>query len=283
MPVHSADDVDMAAWHDPVVQAAWRSHVRRAGRLAVGALVVLLAVGAIWMLLQRQDAAALRNGVETSATVTGGYVGTSRHSFPDNLYVSYQADGTWYRGTLEDESPKDHPKGSRITVVYDPDSPGDFRTPSNANHPFWVDFPLFMVAMGALIALAVGAWGGVAARRWRRWLIAHGTTDVHLRSSSNLPWEDGEKVRFLLRITRDGPEPLDIVTRLSGSRRWTEGWWVRSRSLNRFEGPGRMCRGTRRRLLVLAPDAKMPLEVATPRRAGTAQGWMKRFAPRGHR
>ena len=88
MPVHSSDDVDVAAWHDPAVQSAWRSHLRRARRQVTGAVVALLVVGAIWMLLQRQDAAALRNGVETSATVTGGYVGTGRHQFPDNLYVS---------------------------------------------------------------------------------------------------------------------------------------------------------------------------------------------------
>ncbi|KAA1374589.1 DUF3592 domain-containing protein [Aeromicrobium fastidiosum] len=279
MPVPSSDDVDMAAWHDPAVRAAWRAHVRRASRLVVGAVVVMLVVGAIWTVLLRQDDAALRDGVETSATVTGGYVGNGMRQFPDTLYVSYEVDGKRFGGTLEGESPKHHPEGSRITVVYDPDSPSEFRTPSNANHPFWVDFPLFMVAMGALVALAVGVWGGVAARRWRGWLLAHGTTDVHLRSSSNLPGDDGNG-RFLLRISRGGPAPLDVVTRLSGPRRWTEGSWVRSRSLKRFDGPGRMCRGTRRRLIVFAPDAKLPLEVALPRRSTAAQGWMERFAPR---
>jgi hypothetical protein len=251
-------------------------------RQVAGGVVVLLVVGSTWMLLLRHDDAALRDGVETSATVTGGYVGTGRHSFPDDLRVSYTVDGTRYDGTLQNESPTDHPVGSTITVVHDPDSPGDLRTRSNANHPFWVDFSLFLATAGALVLLAVGTWGAVDARRWRRWLLAHGTTDVHLRSSMNLPMGETSG-RYLLRITRGEPEPLDVVARLSGSRRWTEGWWVPARSRRRFEGPGRVCQGTGRRLLVLAPDATRPLEVALPRRASTAHQWMERFAPRRHR
>ncbi|KQX74934.1 DUF3592 domain-containing protein [Aeromicrobium sp. Root472D3] len=278
MPDGPEDDVDTAAWHAPAVQAAWRSHVRRVRQQVVGAVVVLLVVGVVWVLVVRHDDAFLRGGVETSATVTGGDVHTGRGQFPDRIYVSYTVDGTLYGGTLEDESPTDHPTGSTITVVHDPDSPGEFRTRSNPNHGLALDLPLFFATAAAIITLAVGVWGGVAARRWRRWLLAHGTTDVRLQCSARLP-RGHDAGRYLLRVTRDGPEPLDVVARLSGPRRWTEGWSVANRSLRRFEGPGRMCPGTRRRLLVFAPDATMPLEVAAPRRAGTSEGWMQRFTP----
>ena len=261
---------ERVAWEEAAVRTAWRAQVRRVrDQVAIGAVVVALMTVA-FILVDRHDDAFLRRGEETTATVTGGDYG-GRYS-SDHIDVSYVVDGVAYIGTVNDESPGDHPKGSTITLVYDPDSPREVRTPSNPNHSGMLEFLLFMPMMFGGGVFLVGLLGGLAALRWRRWLRSHATRSVHVTEGS-LPRRLGEDA-WLLRIRAPGPEQIDVVTRLTGPRRWLDNapTWIGG-APGEFDGPALVCAGTGRRLVVFDPDVEIPVEVALPRTVRTARKW----------
>ncbi len=268
-------DAHGVAWHEPAVRTAHDAHVTLARQQVVGGLVALAVAAGIWTLVVRQDADSLRNGVETSATVTGGEMGGRRSH--DRLFVTYRLDGRSYDGTLMNETTSDHPAGSAIAVVVDPDAPAQFRTRSNPNHDGVLDTVLFIGTLVPLLVVLIGTLHAVAARRWRRWLRTNSTRDVHLVPGT-VPRRLGDD-GYALRVTSAGPEPLDLVARLTGTRRWLDDWPLLGGPPGDLEGPARVCHGTRRRLVVFDPDVQVPVEVSLPRSTRTARRWMQRFTP----
>lgn len=263
------------AWDEPALQAAWKAHVQLARQQVAGGILAVLVVAGIWALVIHQDTEALRKGVETAATVTGGDVGGRRST--DKVFVTYRVDGRSYDGTLTNESPYDHPKGSTITLVVDPDAPSQLRTRSNPNHAGPLDAVLFILTLVPALVLLIGVLHAVAARRWRRWLRANGTREAQLAPGA-LPRLVGDD-RYALHITSAAPQPLDVVARLTGTRRWFDSWPLLGGPPGDLEGTARVCRGTRRRLVVFDPDVQVPVEVSLPRTSRTARRWMERFTP----
>ena len=154
-------DAHGVAWHEPAVRTAYDAHVTLARQQVVGGLVALAVAAGIWALVVRQDADSLRDGVETSATVTGGETGGRRSH--DRLFVTYRVDGRSYDGTLMNETTYDHPEGSTIAVVVDPDAPAQFRTRSNPHHDGVLDTVLSIGTLVPLLVVLIGTLHAVAA------------------------------------------------------------------------------------------------------------------------
>jgi hypothetical protein len=264
-----------AAWDEPAVRDAWRAHVRRSRAQALVAVLVLGTAAGLFALVDRNDDAFRREAVSATATVTGSDAGGRRSV--DKVYVTYTVGDTSYRSTLNDEPPDDHPRGSRVAILYDPDFPRTIRTSSNPNHEPALDAILAGITLLGVVLLALGAFGGTSALRWRRRLRSHGAQHVHLVEGT-LPRLVGDDA-YVLRITRSRDAPLDVVARLTGSRRWLDGWPFVGGPPDGLGGPAMACHGSRRHLIVFDPDVQVPVEVAVPWRARTARRWMQRFRP----
>lgn len=261
-----------AAWDEPAVRTSWKAHLRRARDQAVIGGAVVAVMTAVWINVDKKDDEFARRGIEATATVTGG--GYGGRSTSDWIDVAFDVDGKTYEVSVNDELPDDHPEGSTFEILYDPEDPSHVRTRSNPNHSNLTEFLLFMPSLVGGGLFVVGVLAGVATYRWRRWLRSHSTLPVHVTEGALSRWFVGDA--WLLRI--ETPSNLDVVTRLTGTRRWFDSgpeWFAGAPG--EFEGPAVVCAGQGRRLLVFDPDVEIPVEVTLPRTLRSAKKWLDSF------
>lgn len=265
---------EAAAWEVDPIRAAWRKHLRSSLRwLGVG--VVMGAFVAVFVLVvDGQDRQLLRTGVRTQATVLGGDEGGSGRSFSGpSVDVEFVVAGELVRTTVQGETPAEHPRGSRLTVVYDRGNPDRVRSESYGSHGDAIGWVLVIPAVVGLPALVVGAWGVLAAVRWRRWLRrwAPVRSTVTERTRPRTGLHDLQ----LLHIVTSSP-PVDVVARVTGAARWMDVADIWSGE-TAFEGAAFVSAGRHRRAVVVDPDVDKPVEVRLPWTNRQARRWRRSF------
>lgn len=178
---------------------------RAAGLVAIG-IALLAAAAVLGRVAGAGEAALVRDGIPTTATVVALAPATLLDS--GHVTVEYEAQGATHRTSLpvnlelEPVEP-----GARLRLLVDPEDPGRVHAPDVGGRPSSVGFP---IVVGLLVGAALTTVGAVVARRCRRWgriLRAHAWERRRFRYG-NTP---GAGARAVLRLEDPGGgTPRDV-------------------------------------------------------------------------
>jgi hypothetical protein len=223
---------------------------------------------AFFLVLEREDAGLLRDGVRVEGTVVkgGDFGGRGTQSYVEVRYVDAQ--DKVHVSALHGPTPDDLRPGDVVVVFYARHRPADFRTEGYTNHSNVVDNLSIWLVVGPGLLLLFAAGVEVTVVGGRRVMRHHAWVDATLLESDRGRTIDVPYLDLELHL----PGSPRLRTRLgAGSKNAVSGFAATVR-----EGQAvRVCPGRGRRFLIDAEGLDRPYVALLPRSVRQARRWAK--------